>query len=98
VVEHPTCHPQVQGKHGQDWSMKAIRCDRMVQSVSRSWFLREEMDFEILIQAAFNESILSRIKGTKDYNVLDCSVVEHPTCHPKLQGKHGQDWLMKAIR
>jgi hypothetical protein len=27
----------------------------MVQSGARPWFLPEEMDFEILIQAAFNE-------------------------------------------
>ncbi len=98
MVEHPTCHPKVQDKHGQDWLTTAMKRNRTVWSGTRSWFLREEMDFEILIQAAFNESILSRIKGTKDYNVLDCSVVEHPTCHPKVQGKHGQDWLMKAIR
>ncbi len=55
MVEHPTCHPKVQGKHGQDWLTKAIKRDRAVWSGTRSWFLREEMDFEILIQAAFNE-------------------------------------------
>ncbi len=42
--------------------------------------------------------LLSPIKGTKDYQVLDFTVVEHLTFHPKVQGKHGRDCLTKAIK
>ncbi len=35
--------------------MKAIKWDGMVQSGMGSWFLQDEMDFEILIEALCNE-------------------------------------------
>jgi hypothetical protein len=35
--------------------MKAIKQEGRVQSGTRSWFLRDKINFEILIQASFNE-------------------------------------------
>jgi len=50
-------------KHEQDWQTKAIERDEMVQNDMRSWFLWDAMDYEILIQALFNDQYWNFLFG-----------------------------------